>query len=125
MTRAEFGKETKRLALKRSGGLCEAIGKVYGLKLWHRCNAKLSYGVEFDHYPIRAADGGSADLSNCLAVCKKCHKWKTRMFDIPLAAKGKRIADRNSGVRGKAQSFPTNRNGPFKKRMNGRIDLRD
>lgn len=122
--RAEFSRETKRQALTRSGGFCEAAGLVYGLDLGQRCNAKLSYGVEFDHYPIRAADGGSADLSNCLAVCKKCHKWKTRTFDIPMAAKGKRIRDRHNGLKGRGQTFQTNRNGPFKRRLNGSTQRR-
>ena len=117
--RAEFSKETRRQALKRSGGFCEAIGRVYGLNPGRRCNAKLSYGVEFDHYPIRAADGGSAELSNCLAVCLKCHKWKTRTFDTPQVAKSKRIRDRHQGIKRPSQSFATNRSGPFKRKMDG------
>jgi hypothetical protein len=124
MKRAEFSKETRRAALKRSGGLCEATGKVYGLEPGQRCNAKLMYGVEFDHYPIRAADGGSADLSNCVAVCKKCHKWKTRTFDIPLAAKGKRVRDRHRGLTKSSAGFATNRNGPLKRKLNGMVEPR-
>jgi 5-methylcytosine-specific restriction enzyme A len=124
MTRAEFSKETKRQALQRSGGFCEAIGKVYGLEPGQRCWAKLAYGVEFDHYPVRAADGGSAELSNCLAVCLKCHRWKTRTFDIPQAAKCKRVRDKSSGLVSHKRGFPTNRNGPYRKRMNGEVERR-
>lgn len=125
MKRAEFSKATKRLALQRSGGFCEAIGKVYGLEPGQRCNAKLSYGVEFDHYPIRAADGGGNDLENCVAVCLKCHRWKTIAFDVPQVAKAKRVEEKRWGLRpSPRRSFPTNRNGPYRKRINGEVERR-
>ena len=54
--RYEFSKATKRQALQRSAGLCEAVGAVYGLKPAERCNAPLAKGVEFDHYPAPATD---------------------------------------------------------------------
>lgn len=104
--RREFTKDTKREALARAGGLCEAVGQVYGLNAGERCNAPLSYGVEFDHYPLRAADGGDNSLDNCAAVCPKCHSWKTRTFDTPQAAKGKRVADKHQGVTGPKHRWP-------------------
>lgn len=100
MTRSVFSKATKREALLRSGGECEAVGAVYGWDPGQRCSALLSYGVEFDHYPIRSADGGSNKLTNCAAVCIKCHSWKTRTFDTPQAAKGKRVSDKHQGIAG-------------------------
>lgn len=105
MPRSEFTRPTKREALARAGGgdplraRCEAEGEVYGLAAGQRCNFPLSKGVEFDHYPVRAADGGSNDLSNCVAVCLKCHGHKTRTFDTPMAAKGKRVSDKHMGIR--------------------------
>ena len=122
--RAEFSKDTRRQALKRSGGFCEAIGRVYGLNPGQRCNAKLSYGVEFDHYPIRAADGGSNELNNCVAVCKKCHRWKTAKIDIPQSAKAKRIEEKRLGINDAGQGFATNRTGPFRRRLNGTLEPR-
>jgi hypothetical protein len=86
---------------------CEAVGEVYGQEAGHRCNWPLSKGVEFDHYPVRAADGGSNDLSNCVAVCITCHSFKTRTFDTPMAAKGKRVSDKHQGVRGHSSSLAT------------------
>ena len=124
MRRQEFSKSVRREALERSAGRCEAIGKVYGLNTGQRCNAPLSKGVNFDHYPIRAADGGPGTLENCAAVCLLCHRHKTRTFDIPEAAKGKRISDRHTGIYRHSsgrRSFLTNRNGPFKLRLNGEI----
>ncbi len=100
MPRHEFTKKTKREALLRSGGKCEAIGEVYGLSAAERCYSFLSYGVEFDHYPEPAGVKGSNALDNCMSVCKLCHRHKTRTFDIPMQAKDKRIRDKHSGVAG-------------------------
>ena len=97
--RSEFSKQTKRAALKRSGKLCEAVGSVYGLEPGQRCNAPLSHGVEFDHYPIPATERDSDGLENCVACCKACHKFKTRTFDIPVQAKTKRVSDKHRGIR--------------------------
>lgn len=103
--RYEFSKTTKREALRRAGdgdtgkARCEAVGEVYGLPPGHRCNAPLNRGVEFDHYPKPAIDKGSDTLENCVAVCKSCHAHKTRTYDIPVIAKGKRVSDRHLGIK--------------------------
>lgn len=114
MTRYEFTKKTKREALQRSGGKCEAIGEVYGLEPEQRCNAFLSYGVEFDHYPIPAGVKDSNDLENCVAVCSVCHKFKTRTYDIPMQAKDKRIRDKHAGITKPKHKWPKRKmNEPF------------
>jgi 5-methylcytosine-specific restriction endonuclease McrA len=97
--RYEFSKPTKREALKRSAGLCEAIGEVYGLMPGRRCNAPLSKGVEFDHYPAPAVDPGSDTLANCVACCPTCHRHKTGAYDVPMQAKGKRVSDKHRGIK--------------------------
>jgi hypothetical protein len=96
--RYEFSKPVKREALKRSGGFCEAVGKAYGLPSGQRCNAPLSHGVEFDHYPVPATERDSDSLDNCVACCKTCHAFKTRTLDIPVQAKTKRVSDKHTGV---------------------------
>lgn len=105
MSRKEFSKPVKRDALKRSGGFCEASGTLYGLEDGQRCNAPLSGGVEFDHV-VRACDGGDNSLSNAAAVCKVCHATKTAKFDVPQAAKGKRMSDKASGIKAQKQKIP-------------------
>lgn len=97
--RYEFSKQTKREALRRSEGLCEAVGTVYGLEPGQRCNAPLSHGVEFDHYPAPATDKGSDTLENCVAACRTCHRFKTSSFDVPMQAKAKRVSDKHLGIR--------------------------
>ena len=97
--RHEFTTKTKREALLRSQGYCEAVGTVYGLEAGQRCNAPLSYGVEFDHYPVQATEEDSNNVENCVSVCKTCHKHKTRTFDVPTQAKSKRVKDRHLGIK--------------------------
>lgn len=91
MPRHEFTKKTKQAALRRSEGICEAMGLVYGLEVGERCTASLAYGVEYDHYPRSALDDDSNWLDNCVACCPAHHKHKTRKYDIPMHAKNKRI----------------------------------
>lgn len=97
--RYEFSKQTKREALRRSEGRCEAVGEVYGLEAGKRCNAPLSHGVEFDHYPLPATGKGSDTIENCVSACKTCHRFKTSSFDVPMQAKSKRVSDKHLGIR--------------------------
>ena len=99
MPRSEFNKPTKREALKRSAGLCEAVGELYGLPFGQRCNAPLSRGVEFDHFPIAATEPDCTGLDNCVACCPSCHRWKTSHYDVPAQAKSKRVSDKHRGIR--------------------------
>ena len=108
MARKEFTKPTRRDALKRSGGTCEA-GSVapaewYGLPAGERCGNDLARGVHFDHIDL---DANSKDnsLSNCAAVCTKCHAWKTAKRDIPIAARTVRQRDKHTGIRS-GRGFP-------------------
>ncbi len=121
MGRREFSKATKREALKRSEGLCEARGEWYGLEAGRRCNALLSYGVQFDHIDL---DANSKDnsLSNCAAVCIKCHDWKTRNRDIPLAAKTQRQQDKERGIRKRtSRPMPGTKASGWKKKLSGEV----
>jgi hypothetical protein len=123
VSRAEFTRQTKREALKRSGGLCEAVGSLYGLEPGQRCNAPIAYGVEFDHV-LLAANGGDNSLENCAAACVRCHGWKTRNHDTPTAAKTVRQQDKlGLGIR-KRSSFPCGRGSKFKKKVSGEVVLR-
>ncbi len=102
--RREFTKETKRQALKRSEGKCEAVGPMYGLEPGQRCNAPLAYGVEFDHI-VMDANSHDNSLENCAAACIRCNRWKTAKHDIPMAAKTVRMQDKHLGIR-KRSTFP-------------------
>lgn len=104
MPRYNFSAKVRRQARERSGGFCEAEGAVYGLRPGQRCNALLDgKRVEIDHYPIPATDEGSDVLENAVACCVDCHSFKTRSYDVPMQAKGKRMADRHNGMRKPSQ----------------------
>lgn len=124
MRRQEFSKETKRAALRRSKGKCEAKGATYGFPRGVRCNANLGYGVEYDHFPVRASDGGSAELDNCAAVCIKCHRWKTSKVDMPQIAKAKRLFDKKWNLREVDRPMPGSRRSPLRRRLTGKTDGR-
>lgn len=84
--RAEFKAKTRKERLKHSGYRCEAEGDWYGLPAGQRCTADLALGVEYDHL-ILDANSKDNSFENCRAVCPKCHDWKTRNRDTPIAAK--------------------------------------
>lgn len=107
--RYEFSKQVKREALRRSGMICEGRGTVYGLEAGQRCNAPLGNGVDFDHYPIPATDSGSDVLDNCVACCRVCHKFKSHTYDTPMQAKGKRIRDKDNGIKKRRRTIPGRR----------------
>lgn len=119
MTRI-FSKPIKREALKRSGGKCEAFGELYGLPAQIRCGADLGYGVEFDH-AILWANSRDSSLSNCLAVCPSCHRYKSAKHDTPLAAKTVRQADKHAGIRHTRNPLPGSRKSKWKRRMDGSV----
>jgi 5-methylcytosine-specific restriction endonuclease McrA len=104
----------KRSAFTRSGGICEAHGKLYGLPDSLRCQNKLSYGVEFDHI---VADGLSSDgyggvtLDNIFAVCVRCHRHKSSVNDVPRIAKMKRQRDKHLGIKKVKRNWPTRKFG--------------
>jgi len=120
--RANFTKPVKRQALRRSGQLCEAVGTWYGLQPAQRCNAPLAYGVEFDHV-ILDANSKDDSLENCAAVCVRCHAFKTRKHDTPLAAKTVRQQDMALGIR-KRSTWPGGRHSKLKKKVSGEVVAR-
>ena len=92
MPRSVFSAKVKEAAWIRSGGVCEAVGAVYGLEPGTRCTTILEPGkYDRDHYPLPAHAEGSNKLENCWCVCKRCHLHKTRTFDTPYEAKRKRL----------------------------------
>jgi len=120
---AEFSKETKRAALKRSGGLCEASGKRYGLEDGQRCNAPLSKGVIFDHDDPEA-NSKNATLENCRAICPVCDRYKTFLIDIPMIAKTVRMQDKHNGIKRQGPALMGTKASGWRKRMNGQVERR-
>lgn len=98
--RAEFSKLTKAQAFHRAEGRCEC-----------GCGSKLTPGeIEYDHWPVPAALGGSNDLSNCRVLRKKCHRRLTAEKDVPAISKSVRVAEKAMGLRRSSRPFPKHRN---------------
>lgn len=105
--RYEFSKPVRRAAVKRAHGRCEAAGEVYGLEPGQRCYGDLGRGLQIDHYPKPAGDEGSDTLENAVVCCISCHSHKTRTYDIPVLAKGKRVSDKHLGIDGPKSQWAT------------------
>jgi hypothetical protein len=97
------------------------------------CNEQAS---EFDHQ-IPVALGGGDDPENNVHLCAACHREKTNA-DVKVIAKADAMGGRSgqykrrtaAKVKGKhrpilSRGFQTNRTGPFKKRLGGRIERRE
>ncbi|MDR3667474.1 MAG: HNH endonuclease [Ignavibacteriaceae bacterium] len=67
-----FSQETKDKAYIRAGGKCECTRKVCSHHTG-RCNARLANDWHAHHITAVASDGPDS-LSNCEALCIKCHK---------------------------------------------------
>lgn len=114
MKRREFSTKIKRAGLERCDGRCE------------QCGARLFPGnIRFDHINPDAA-GGEPVLDNLQVLCRSHHDDKTFGRDVPLVAKLKRVRDKHFGIgrRKSWRSFLTNRDGPFRKRMDGSVERR-
>lgn len=66
----------------------------------------------------------SAELQNCIVLCRACHSTITRQR-AAVIAKSNRVRAKHLGLRrSERPSFATNKDGPFKKRMNGTVERR-
>lgn len=67
-----FSDETKRDALRRSGGRCECTRREHTSHSG-RCNSPVSMATaEFHHVTVQSV-GGHDGLSNCEVLCHSCH----------------------------------------------------
>lgn len=107
--RQEFTRATKRDAFLRAGGHCE------------RCSAKLFPGnVEYDHQ-LPCALGGDNSLSNCVVLCRTCHRTVKTPDDVRRIRKSDRQRDRGIGALTSRNPLPFGKRSPFKKRMDGSV----
>lgn len=102
-----------RVALRvfeREGGICYLSGiKIRPGMKW-----------ELDHR-IALINGGEHRESNLFPVLKDKHREKSK-DDVALKSKIARVRAKNLGIaRPKRSSFPTNRDGKFKRKMNGEV----
>lgn len=79
--RANFSKETKRLAYVRSKGICECHRIPHVFKVV--CGCRLGPGNTFYEHVDPDAISGRSDLDNAAVLTKTCCSYKTSTYDIP------------------------------------------
>jgi len=113
MPRKEFSKATKAKAWLRAGGRCE------------ECDVKLfERNVEY-HHDLECTFAGSfsgdvADVGNCVVLCRACHRSITRRRRSVIA-KSNRQRDKHLGLGKRRSGFRTNRDQPWKRKLDGTI----
>ena len=86
-----------------------------------RCKLGGSHGrIEWDHI-IPLAMRGRDEIENLQPLCVACHKRKTK-DDKGDIGKAKRMDQRAAGISRQSRNpFSTNRDGQFKKTIDGRV----
>lgn len=126
MPRLEFSNKTKRAAFERSTGFCECA-RVPDLRRPMGCGVRLADGqVRYEHI-VQDAIRRDNSLDNCAALTLSCWREKTAKHDLPIIAKSNRVRDRARGIKRRraGSSFLTNRDGKWKKKMDGSVVRRN
>lgn len=92
--RAEFSKKTCEQAWERANGNCEY------------CNQPFDGRRPEYHHHIPAALGGGNVLSNARCICPPCHRWVTRVEDVPQITKAKAVEEKRAGLRRSKFQWP-------------------
>lgn len=125
MPRLEFTSETKRLAYKRSLGVCECR-RIPFLRRPSGCGVVLGAGNIFYEHIIPDNIKPDNSLDNCAVLCRTCWREKTSRYDRKVIAKSNHTRDRHRGIK------PATRGGAivgtvasgWKHRMDGRWERR-
>lgn len=84
--RAEFNKATQLVAWNRAQGRCE------------KCTAKLFPGNIEYHHDKECTFGGGAEATNCIVLCRACHRLITNVRAAVIAKSNRQRAG-NVGIR--------------------------
>lgn len=127
-TRRNFTNETKRLAVRRSGGICEchllAKAGVPGFRL-DGCGVQIGVGNCFFEHIEPSYFAGRIDLDNIATLSRTCWKMKTATWDLPKIAKTKRQQNMRFGIRSESSApIPGSKRSPFRKKINGAVEWR-
>jgi 5-methylcytosine-specific restriction endonuclease McrA len=114
--RLEFSHATKKKAYELRGGICAGLIEVKLI-----CTRPIEV---YDHI-MRCEIKSDNSLANCRPLCSLCHTIKTTM-DAKAAKKGRAIrreTKKSQKPKAKIRSagFQTNRDGPMKQKMSGKV----
>jgi hypothetical protein len=127
-SRREFSTETKRQAVRRSGGICEchllAKAGVPGFRL-DGCGVQIGIGNCFFEHIEPSYFAGRNDLDNIAAISRTCWKTKTAKYDLPKIAKVKRQQNMRFGIKSDSgPPIPGSKRSAFRKKVNGQVEWR-
>lgn len=128
-TRSNFTTETKRLAVKRSNGICEchllAKAGVPGFSV-NGCGVFIGVGNTFFEHIEPSYFAGRNDLDNIAAISRTCWKTKTAKFDLPKIAKTKRQQNMRFGIKSESgQAIAGTKRSGWKSFMRGGWERRN
>lgn len=91
----------------------------------HRCNRKLTPADTWivEHMTALVNGGANAE-SNLSITCGWCKPVKDAE-DVAIKSKSARVRAKHAGIKPKRSSFATNKNGRFKAKIGGGIELRE
>ena len=85
------------------------------------CGREILAGEKWDcEDEIAIINGGERRESNLRPFLHEHHKAKTRA-DVAIKSKTYRTRARHLGIKRKRSSFPTNKDGPFRKKLTGEV----
>lgn len=91
----------------------------------HICNQPIEAGQRWDVSHLLALALGGEDVdSNRAPAHFKCHRWQTRVTDLPAIAKSKRIYARHIGAYEPRRRLPFGRDDRLKRTIGGKIVFR-
>ena len=127
-SRRNFTSETKRLAVIRSGGICEchllAKAGVPGFML-DGCGLSIGVGNCFFEHVNTSWHSGDNSLDNAAVLTRTCWRNKTRTYDLPKIAKTKRQQNMRFGIKSDSgQPIPGSKRSVFRKKVNGTVEWR-
>lgn len=127
-TRRNFTSETKRLAVKRSGGICEchllAKAGIPGFRL-DGCGLSIGVGNTFYEHVNTSWHSGDNSLENAAVLVRTCWRNKTRTWDLPKIAKTKRQQNMRFGIRSDSgRPINGSKRSAFRKKLNGQVEWR-
>lgn len=94
---------------ERANGRCQECGRrICAGDAW-----------QADHV-MALVNGGENRESNLRALCGWCHKEKTAQ-DVAEKSKVARVKAKHLGAKNPGRSFATNRNGPWKRKLDGTL----
>lgn len=127
-TRREFSPDTKRQAVRRSGGICEchllAKAGVPGFNI-QGCGVQIGVGNCFFEHIEPSYFAGRNDLGNIAAISRTCWKTKTAKYDLPKIAKTKRQQNMRFGIKSESgRPIDGSKRSAFRKKLNGQVEWR-